>query len=138
LEPLAVLEDSPTVELRSGVRIANFSSPHPFRFNTGEELGACSKERANALMLSSTEEESKNPGGWTDIHLSWGMTSAVLSALNRECSREDVDIVLVPFPVMTALKDSGDWEDPLYRTKVRVCRMADRVTKVLFSDRFCA
>ncbi len=47
--------------------------------------------------------------------------------------REDIDVVLVPFPVMTALKDAG-----ISIGKARVIRVADRVTKMIHIDRFCA
>src|SRR3990167_10841593 len=43
------------VTLRSGITIANFSSPHPFRFTTGEELPGCDAERSHIIMLEAVE-----------------------------------------------------------------------------------
>jgi hypothetical protein len=75
----------------------------------------------------------------TDIHLAWRMTREVFKALFALDAREDVDVVLVPFPVMTALKshlrESGVDEDAI--GKARVIRVADRVSKEIHIDRFC-
>ncbi len=137
---LAALGEAPVITLKNGIRIANFSSPHKFLFNTGEELPACSADRATSLMLECEEVESPNPGGWTDIELQWGMSNAVMAELERLCGELSIDVVLVPFPVLQCIRQmaavSDDrWE--LVAAKARTIRCADRVTKAIYSDRFC-
>lgn len=122
---------SPVVKLSTGINVANFSSPHPFTFDDGTVLPACSGEHAKALMLESKELEAANER-WTDIKLSFSMSSAVRFWLDELDNAITVDIVLVPFPVMEALKQSG-----LPVGKCRVVRVADRVTKTIHHDRFC-
>jgi uncharacterized protein (DUF302 family) len=122
----------PVIELKNGVRVANFSSPHPFTFDSGETLPACSPERAKELMLESVEVAVPGIKGTTDIQLEFKISEAVKAALAELERDEGIDIVLVPFPVMQALKDAG-----LSIGKARVCRVADRVSKTIFSDKFC-
>lgn len=122
----------PVITLSNGIRVANFSSPHEFNFLTGEVLEACSPEHAKAMMLNAEEIERPN-GRWIDIELSFAMSDAVRAGLEEAC-RLDVDIVLVPFPVMQSVKET-DCEHLL--AKIRVVRVADRATKAIYSDRFC-
>ena len=49
----------------------------------------------------------------------------------------DVDIILVPYPVMTALKDMRFRHWIRLQAKARVCKLTDRVTKVISSTQFC-
>lgn len=123
----------PTVVLSSGLCVANFSSPHPFNFVDGTILEACSSERAKGLMLESHEQQVPGIKGTTDIQLTWGLSASVSQALAAAEADESVDVVLVPFPVMTALKEAGR---PI--GKARVIRCADRITKAIFTDKFCA
>lgn len=134
------MQESPRVTLSNGLVIANFSSPHPFAFTTGEVLPACNAERARLLMLESEEISIPNPGGWTDIDLRFSMSNGVLVELEHTCGRGDVDVVLVPFPVLQCIREiahaSNDgW--PLVSKKARTIRNADRVTKTIYPDRFC-
>jgi len=133
------VEHVPVVTLTNGVRVANFSSPHLFTFTDGVKLPACSKERALHLMLESHERESPGIKGTIDLELTFEMSLAVEEALVALNAREDVDIIIVPFPVMTALKEKPLKGVPLRQTigKCRVCRTADRVTKTIHHDRFC-
>lgn len=139
---------TPIVTLKNGLRIGNFSSPHTFTFNTGEVLAGCSSERANALMLETEEVEVPSEcGRWTDIQLKFKMNPAVLQAV-LEVDLAAMDIMLVPLPVRRALDEflaqaNSKEEREIFRRVsfraniCRVCRSADRVTKVIFSDRFC-
>lgn len=122
---------TPVITLKNGIRVANLSSPHSFKFITGEELPACSAEVANRLKLEQVEKEVPGIKGTIDIELTFQMSAAVREELDVLSGREDIDIVIVPFPVMNALKE----ERPI--GKFRVCRVADRVTKAIFSDKFC-
>lgn len=121
----------PRTQLTNGLTVANFSSPHPFNFTDGSVIPACSPERAKGLMLECIEDQVENPDGWTDIRIKWRLSDAVINAL-CDAEEEAVDVVLVPFPVMTAMKEAGR---PV--GKFRVIRVADRVTKAIHTDRFC-
>lgn len=123
-----------TCTLVSGIRVANFSSPHPFIFDDGTVLSAVDADTANTLKLESVEIETPHATlvGITDINLSFNMSDVVLSALLAIATDITIDICLVPFPVMNAIKTAG-----LDVGKFRVCRVADRITKMLFSDKFC-
>jgi hypothetical protein len=126
------IDDAPIVILASGATVANFSSAHPFTFDDGSTLQGCTAARCRELMLHSAEEETINPGGWVDIELRFVMSEAVKLELERLQGREDVDVILVPFPVLSAVKEAG-----LPVGKCRTVRMADRVSKTAHSDRFC-
>lgn len=124
---------APVITLSNGLRVANFSSPHSFTFDTGEILPACDESRARGLMLSQREHEDRSPcGRYTNISLTFEMSDVVRDELLRLEEDENIDIVLVPFPVMEAIKASN-----LKVSKARVCRTADRVTKTVFSNKFC-
>ncbi len=122
----------PVVTLSNGLRVANFSSPHSFAFVDGRVLPACSKERAERLMLGALEHEEPGIKGTTDIVLEWAMSLSVEQELAVLQARRDIDVILVPLPVMTVVKDL---ELPI--GKCRVIRVADRVTKTIHIDRFC-
>lgn len=128
----------PVVTLASGVRVANFSSPHPFHFDDGTTLGACTGDRARELMLDSAEDSALSEcGRWIDVRLAFRLSEVVAKALNDMASL-DVDIILVPLPVMTAVMASDETrinERVLHR--LRTCRVADRVTKTISATRFC-
>lgn len=125
------MKSVPVVTLKNGLRVANFSSPHPFTFDDGTVLPACSTERARSLMLEA-DELSTSQEKWTDIELSFVMSTTVGLAIDELQDDPDIDIILVPLPVMEALKNDGGGIG-----KCRVCRMADRITKVVCSDKFC-
>lgn len=116
--------------LTNGLRIMNFSSPHPFTFTDGTVLPAVDADTARALMLDFVEVEHIN-SGWTDVQLIFKLNAAVQAAINK-AQASDVDVVLVPLPVLSAVKAAG-----LPIGKLRVCRVADRVAKTICIDKFC-
>jgi hypothetical protein len=132
------VEHVPVVTLTNGIRVANFSSPHLFTFTDGSVLPACSKERALHLMLDSHARETPGVQGSVDLELTFEMSLAVEAALVALNAREDIDIIIVPFPVMTALKEKPFKGHDLRQTvgKCRGCRVADRVSKTVHHDRF--
>jgi hypothetical protein len=67
------------------------------------------------------------------------MSLAVEEALITLNMREDIDIVLVPLPVLQALKEKPFKGQDLRKAigKCRVCRVSDRVSKTIHHDRFC-
>ena len=130
----------PVVTLSTGVRVANFSSPHSFNFDDGSVLPACSAERSAALSLSTEEVVEKSAcGRWNDIRLRFMMSESVFRELKEMSSNESVDIILVPFPVMEAIKvcNSTSRRSNSFLNKARVVRVADRVTKAACHDKFC-
>ena len=118
------------ITLTNGLKVMNFSSPHPFTFTDGSVLPAVDADTARALMLDAVEVEHKT-GQWTDVELVFKLNAAVSAAINK-AQASDVDVVLVPLPVLSAVKTAG-----LPIGKLRVCRVADRVTKTICVDRFC-
>lgn len=141
----------PVVRLSNGLRVANFSSPHSFNFVDGSVLPACTADRSQAMALDAREIEVKNmtrtngvltifqSGGipFTDIYLEWEMTKNVKDDLYDLMSSgewEEFDILLVPLPVMQAIKKDGMTS---LLDKARCVRIADRVTKAAHIDRFC-
>lgn len=78
-----VFSPMPWVWLSNGLIVANFSSPHSFRFTSGELLPACEEDRARGLMLDVTEVETPNPRGWTDIELRFELSDVVRGAIHE-------------------------------------------------------
>lgn len=144
-----MLSLAPVVTLLNSLRVANFSSPHPFNFTTGEVLPACEKDRVIAGELICEEEltecrvnrESPLEPGKTirveNLQLTWRLTETIQRELTAlECD-SGVDIVLVPFPLLSALREAYGDDYRLHYPKVRVIRCADRITKAIYPDRFC-
>ena len=122
----------PQMGLIGDLMIVNFNSPHPFNFEGGEVLEACSPEWAKSTMLKVEEVESVHPGGWTDISISFHLTDEVVKALDALEGIGHVDVILVPFPMMAAIKAAGRDIG-----KCRCIRVKDRITKEIYKDRFC-
>ena len=134
------LNKYPSIKLDSGIRIVNYSSPHPYTFHTGEVLPACSDEVARDTKLLANHARKKNDKGWYDISINYALSEMQEDELIKLVDMRIIDIILVPYPVMQALKDSPDWEIHWYSyvwDKIRVCKLHDRVTKVIRSDEFC-
>jgi len=125
----------PVAKLSTGITVANFSSPHRFNFVTGDLLHACSPERAQLLKLEAIETEIEtNHKKWTDISIRYTMTPEVERALRIANAIQSLDIILVPRIVLDVIKQSGMFEQ---FPKCRSIRTADRVTKMIYADKFC-
>ena len=85
-------------------------------------------------MLCAVEKETKNPKGFSDIDLNFELSDVVKEALIEAHENDVVDVVLVPFPVLSAVRESGS--SNLF-PKIRTIRCANRVTKEIYPDRFC-
>ena len=126
-------DGNPTfVILSNGLCVANHSSPHAFLFEDNSILRACSDERAQALKLSDKDVEVPNDGGWTDIQKKFILNEAVRTSLDELQRDETVQIILVPLPMLFALKDAGF---PI--GKARAIFMIDRVNKKISISKFC-
>jgi len=126
------MEPAPKIALKNGIVVANFSSPHPFVFTSGEVLGACSEARAKKLSLGRDEVETAQ-GKWTDVNVQFHLTPAIFGELERLNQDPTVDVVLVPLQMMELLKKAG-----ITPGKERCVLMADRLAKMVYPDRFVA
>lgn len=126
-----------TCTLSNGLVVANFSSPHEFKFEDGTILPACSAGRAKRLMLVAEESESTmTVNGCTivDLELTFKMSQVVEQELSEMCLDDSIDIVLVPLPVLQCARElKVGWIE----RKARAIRVKDRVTKEIHIDRFC-
>jgi hypothetical protein len=134
------MDNMPIITLTTGLRVANFSSPHEFRFTDGSVLPACEPARANLGKLNDVEV-TEDRGRWVDIDLDFQMSDACLAMLleaEKLWRAGEVDVVIVPFPVLNALKASPVFDTAdSYGHPFRTIRSADRVTKTNHHDRFC-
>lgn len=130
------LTAAPRITLANGLRIVNFSSPHPFNFETGEVLEACQDDRALALSMTAhevvTQKTTSNGILWEEIHLSFQMTPETQEEIERLNADESIDVILAPLPVVQTAKALG------IQGKLRTVRAKDRITKTIYADRFCA
>lgn len=122
----------PVVTLSNGIRIANFSSPHPFIFEDGTILDGCTSDRVELGQLPVTEFESPGIKGTTDVLIDFNLNAECRYMIDLANKQEDVDIILIPFPLMQTLKAIG-----IKPAKLRVIRTKDRTTKEICIDRFC-
>lgn len=132
------LDNETRAVLKSGLRIANFSSAHAFTFDDGTVLAACSSDRARALMLEAREVELFHLKDAKLIDLVFRMSTIVQSEVNRLfelVKNEELDLVIVPLPVRQAILE----HDRSFIGKERfvTVRIADRVTKTCCSKIFC-
>jgi hypothetical protein len=92
---------------------------------------------------------------WLDVFINYQVGSRIMDDILMIAEMDIIDIILVPYPLMNAwsrecrmqkeiadkmdndgVKEfSNDWEFALL--KMRTCKLDDRVTKVICSDRFC-
>lgn len=127
---------APVLELRTGVRVANFSSGHPFHFGDDYILPACDSIRVERLKLEPQEQEFPGANGWTDIVIDFKLTGEVLDELTTLVGCPDIDVVIVPRVVMDSLKSAG-----LPFGKCRTIRIKRRSQDghpaVCCDDKFC-
>lgn len=126
--------DIPVVRLSNGILVANFSSPHSFSFTDGTILPSCSTERSKLLALSQQQIEIETVQDnltFTDITFVWQMSKVVRDELLRLSKLDGFNILVIPFPVMTSLKEIGL---PIGRCRC-VCKV-ERRSQVNHIDRF--
>jgi hypothetical protein len=132
--------ESRIVKLSNGLRVVNFSSPHPFRFTDGTELPAVSDELANKLMLRVEEERvSQRNSRYRTVKLDWSLSEEVSDEIDywyTFFAMKKVDIVIVPLPVMVALKSIWNEKD-IVKSPFRVVRVANRISKTIWCDLYC-
>jgi len=131
-----IISPSPVCTLSNGLRVANFSSPHPFNFTDGTICPACEADRVKAGSLDRVDVESPFPGlpGVTAVIPKFRLNDVLREELRQLQSDTGVDVVLVPFPVLEAIREDGLYNE---LTKSATICVADRLTKAIFIDRFC-
>jgi len=93
---------------------------------------------------------------WLDVFINYQISSDIEDNITRLAEMDIVNIILVPYPVMNAweyetkiqreivdqlgndalVKFTDVWQFALL--KMRTCHLKDRVTKIIYSDRFCS
>ena len=119
------------ITLKNGLRVENFSSPHDFIFEDGSVLPGVDEATAREYVVRPIEKLCDN-GRWVDVELSFSMTGKVMERLSRLQKDETIDIIIVPMPMMTAIKAAG-----MSIGKCRVIRLVDRVKKIVSASHFC-
>lgn len=124
---------SPVAVLKNGIKVCNFSSPHSFTFDDGTILPAVSPEFSKEMNLNIVEIQEVSPcRTWLDIKIEISLTPNIISHLCKLHADDEIDVIITPFMVLEALKSAGH-----NIGKCRVIRTADRISKVIHSDRFC-
>ena len=145
------MEEMPITVLSNGIRVANFSSPHDFEFEDSSILKACSKERAEKLKIIFNEtiktqrlrQDLKNPptSSYVDIKnisLDFELSENVLNEMDNIIKLKDlVDIIIIPLPMLTALKKIYNHPKAIEITKYRVIKMKSRTEKLVKIDEWC-
>lgn len=133
------------IELKSGLRITNFSSPHSFVFDTGEVLQGVDEVTARTCLADVIETTVKGDPQWSpnestgfiNILLHYIMSDSLresIAEFQRQFEQHEIDVVLVSLPTMMAMKEDGY---DILRSPFRVCRLEDRVKKTISSTKFC-
>lgn len=131
------LEDSlgpvPVTVLQSGLHVANYGSYHTFEFDDGSLLSAVSRTRSEAITLTPQQELLPSPyyEYVQDVRLRWKLTALLRENLRILRVHEEIDVLIVPTPVLEALKNEEDEVG-----KCRVCWLVSRAPKVCSSKMF--
>lgn len=134
----------PWARLKSGIYVANYSSPHTFTFQDGTVLGACDDERAKAPIISMQDEVVDNYSrimGDSMVEIEYVRPTITLTEygakdLDRYSAIFGGEIVIVPRPVLEAYRDNTDYINYMASPFV-TGRLYDRVKKILHVDKFC-
>ena|SRR6218665_2674836 len=128
----------PYVGLQSGLIVVNFSSPHPFVFEDGSFLGPCSDEQCKDGALLKEEDSRPFDGleqyGIQAVVPIFSMTAACQTILTRLQEIPEVDVILVPFPVIQLIKENKQLDT---YSKAATIFVVDRVKKIISVNKFC-
>lgn len=91
--------------LANGARVIVTSPGHGFRFSDGTECSPQNKEICDALTCQRQEFHSSSICGMRVNHVKMILDERQLNILSRLCTI--ADIVLVPLPVLVALRESN-------------------------------
>lgn len=137
----------PTVEFKTGLKAANFSSPHKFHFDDGSVLGACDRERSEMTMMDTEERVVSKANGTSFIVIRHKLNSKLRHEIFEAAKwamLNGVRIVIVPYPVIRAMAADDDRVirgliNPDNPVKFATIRLADRAAepKINRHDSFC-
>ena len=129
--------EHPKVTLSNGLCVVNFSSPHDFAFEDGNVLAACDPSITRALSLQRTEDIDIRICNGVEVEwvqIQFLITSDIMTALNYLQGDDSIDVVIIPFPVLDAIRNIGQLY--LY-DKCGTIYTVDRVSKTISTTRFC-
>lgn len=131
------------VTLSNGLKVGNFSSPHPFTFVDGSVLPAVSNEEAEKYKILFYEVPVY--GAEYTYGLSFELSQDVLPRMSifyNMYLNKKVDFVLCPLPMIKAIKDAINYKQPeldfndIRKSPFRCVRMEDRIKKLASIDKF--
>jgi len=150
--PTELVERKPVgqiTKLSNGLKVANFSSPHPFTFEDGSVIPAVNNNDSQRLKVNFNETiiDTKvydylgalNTREFNTISLDFTLSQEVdweIEVWYKMWKHNDVDIVLCPLPMIQALQKTGDDLQSLLSSPFRAIRMKDRIKKLISIDTF--
>jgi len=143
---------TPIITLSNGLRVANFSSNHEFKFVDGTVLPAVSDELCSLLsghMSETVVNQYDRNRKFDTISIEFYGNDRLRDAIKywriksnthpNYLSKKEVDVVIVPLPIMQWIKKEyvnlSDYS--IEDLPFRVIRVADRLTKTIYIDKFC-
>jgi len=124
----------PKAVLSNGAIVANFGSPHPFRFDDDTMLDAANEELVEATKYDRKMIEKEGIKGTKDVEMRTVATVRIFELLQEAEDDDSIDILIVPFPLLLAIKEAGMQNN---FKKPRTIVLADRTTKICHHDKFC-
>lgn len=121
------------VTLSNGVTVINFSSPHEFKFVDGSVLPAIDKETSLSLKVDFIEDIDEDG----DVSLSFELSPKVMESVEHYQAIWEIglmDKVIIPLPMMTALKNQGR---DIKKSPFRCIRIENRIDKLVSIDKWC-
>ena len=131
----------PTVTLSNGLTVANFSSPHEFKFEDGSILDACTTEHSTKLSLKEKNIETPSRcGRYSKVEKKMvEIPGYIWKDINQLDNH--IDIILVSYPTLIWAKETLEKGHLLPHENIMLGRMAtcnmDRQTKLCSIDKFC-
>ncbi len=130
-------------KLSNGLKVANFSSPHPFTFDDGSVIPAVNDNESQRLKVNFIETvvevDNESAVEFKTISLNFELSNDVFSSMSlwhKLWEDRKVDIVLCPLPMIQALQKTNDDLQSLINSPFRAIRMKDRIKKLISIDTF--
>ena len=124
---------TPIITLSNGKKVANFSSPHSFKFTDGSEIPAVSNEEAERLKVTFIETMDEDG----DVLLAFELSEDVREYMKYWYTlylQGKVNVVFCCLPMIQALNEENY---NLKNSPFRACRIEDRIKKLLSIDKQC-
>ena len=74
---------------------------------------------------------------WLDVFVDYKLNDILINDLNIIAEMDIIDIILVPRILIESLEGCMNNLDNYVLRKIRTCKIADRVSKIIHADRFC-